>query len=421
MAYDLLSDNTIVLGHHDVLTKYLASRRKGKPAIAAGDAWSKVSKGAIVAAMDMQAIRDEFAKESAPRGPMPPEMTALEPLWKDSEYVVAGIIVEGKMVHLRQVVTCQDAKLAENVADTLKAAVTLSRNSMRSIREREKDIPAFAQLMMDTAEGLLKTVKVEQSETLVVAQTSTEIPDAKAPAAVGLLSAIGQARGSAQKAQSMNNMRQIAIALHNWADVHREGNVVRFPPPVIFGKDGKGKVPHSWRVELLPYLEHADLYEKYQFDEPWDSEANKKILAQMPPVFRHPMEAKDSTNAAYYVLTVEKLLDEKVAPGGGVEAPVGGLPTAFSKMKGVRFVDILDGTSNTLAVVEAKRDIPWTKPEDILFDPEKDPPALGGYFKDGFHAALCDGSVRFLTPKIDAKMLKLLIMPQDGNPLPAIP
>src|SRR4029434_7775701 len=97
-----------------------------------------------------------------------------------------------------------------------------------------------------------------------------------------------------------------------------------------------------WRIELLPYLEGATLYEAYRFDEPWDSEANKKILAQMPAVFRHPMEAKDSTHAAYYVLTPAKLLEEKVLPGGGIQAPVGGLPTAFSKTSGVRFADIID-------------------------------------------------------------------------------
>lgn len=435
-AYDLLDDKTIALGEDDVLTKYLASRRKGKPAIAAGDAWSKVAKGAIVAAMDMQAIRDEMAKQGGPRGPMPPEMAALAPLWKDSEYVVAGVIIEGKTIHLRQVVTCDNAQLAENVADTMKAAVTLSRNSLRSIRERERNIPAFAQFMMETADGLLKTVKVEQSDTLVVAQTSTQIPEAASPAAASFLSAIGQARGSAQKATSANNLKQIAIALHNWADVHRGDGMdgPRFPPPVIYGKDGKGKVPHSWRVELLPYLEQVDLYNAYQFDEPWDSEANKKVLAKMPAVFRHPMDAQDSTNASYYVLTPAKLLAGDVLPGAGegdllgtaagidaIAGPVGGLPTAFSKKSGVRFLEIRDGTSNTLAVVEAKRDIPWTKPEDILFDPEKDPPKMGGYFKDGFHAGLCDGSVRFLTPKVDAKTLKLLITPQDGTPVPAIP
>jgi len=416
MAVDQPNDKTILLGQDDVLAKYVASRRKGKPEIAAGDAWAKVSKGAIVAAIDMQTIRDEFAKSGPPRGEVPPELGAVAPLWTDSEFVAAGVIVEGKTVHLRAVATCNDAKLAENVADTTKAAATLARNMMRTSREREKDIPAFATMIFDTAEGLLKTVKIEQSETLVVAQTSTEIPDAKAPAAVGLLGAIGQARSSAQKAQSANNMRQIAIAMHSWHDLYKT-----LPPPVIYGKDGKGKVPHSWRVALLPFLDQTELYNAYQFDEPWDSEANKKVLAKMPAVFRHPTDKQDSTSSAYYVLTPARLLDTKVLPGGGIESPVGGLPTAFSRKIGTGFAEIIDGTSNTLMTVEAKREIPWTKPEDILFDPEKDPPALGGFFKDGFTVGMCDGATRFLSPKFEPKTLKLLITPQDGQPLPALP
>ena len=423
MAYDVVNDKTIAFGEDDVLTKYVSSRRKGQPAIAAGEAWNKVAKGATVAAVDMQVVRDEMAKQGGPRGPMPPEMAALAPLWKDSEYVAAGLIVEGKNVHLRQVVTCADAKLAENVSDTLKAAVTLSRNSLRSIREREKNIPDFAQFFLNTADGLLKTVKVEQSDSLVIAQTSTELPDVASPAASSFLSAIGAARGSAQKAESSNNMKQIAIALHNWADVHSRDDRfgTRFPPPVIYGKDGKGKVPHSWRVEMLPYLEQIDLYNAYNFDEPWDSEANKRILAKMPAVFRHPMDKQDSTSAAYYVLTPDKLLETKTLPDGGIEQPVGGLPTAFATKTGVRFGEMTDGTSNIIAIVEAKRDIPWTKPEDIVFDPAKDPPALGGFFKDGYHVGLCDGSVRFFTPKVEPATLKLLITPQDGQPTPALP
>ena len=206
----------------------------------------------------------------------------------------------------------------------------------------------------------------------------------------------------------MNNLKQIMLAMHNWADVHGG----RFPPPVVYGKDGKGKVPHSWRVEILPYLGQQALYDAYNFDESWDSESNKKVLAQIPPFFRHPRDDEKSTNAAYYVLTTEALLAEN---------PEKQLPTAFSKRDGVRFVDILDGTSNTLAVVEAKRDIPWTRPDDILFDPAKEVPSFGGYFKEGFNVAFCDGSVRFLSNKTDPAVLKALITPQDGNAIPVLP
>lgn len=405
MAYGKPDDKTVILGKAPQLARYMASRRKGKPQIAAGEGWEQVAAGALVAAIDMQAIRDEIAKQGPPRGKMPPELGAVAPLWQDTEYVAAGIILEGKDVHLRGVATCHDQALAENVAETAKAAFILARNAMRNSREREKDLPAFVTLLFDTAERLLKTVKVEQTQTLVVAQTSTTIPDVKSAAGASLLGALTEARGAAQRMNSANNLKQIMIAMHSWADTYGGS----FPPPVIYGKDGKGTVPHSWRVALLPYLEQQALYDQYNFDEPWDSPANKEVLAKMPAVFRHPSEDPKSTDASYFVLRPERLV---------ADTPVGGLLTAFSKQAGVRFADILDGTSNTMAVVEAKRGIPWTKPEDIVYDPAFAKPAIDSYTKEGFQAGFCDGAVKFISNKVEPKTLQLLIMPQDGNPVP---
>jgi hypothetical protein len=48
---------------------------------------------------------------------------------------------------------------------------------------------------------------------------------------------------------------------------------------------------------------------------------------------------------------------------------------------------------------------------------KKDPPKLGGVFKEGFSAALADGSVLFIRNTIDPKLLKLLINIQDGTAL----
>ncbi len=50
-----------------------------------------------------------------------------------------------------------------------------------------------------------------------------------------------------------------------------------FPAAVNFG--GKsGKVPYSWRVAILPYLEQQALYNAYNFDEPWDGPNNRKLI-----------------------------------------------------------------------------------------------------------------------------------------------
>jgi Protein of unknown function (DUF1559) len=164
------------------------------------------------------------------------------------------------------------------------------------------------------------------------------------------------------------------------------------PLAIVMGRDGK--TPHSWRVELLPYLGQKALYDQYRLNEPWDSENNKKVLAQMPDVFRSPYDDPKSTNSAFYVL---------VGPG-----------TMFDGSKGITWGQASDGVSSTILVIEAKRNIPWTKPEDIPFDPEK-PLAVGGFEKGHFSAGFADAHAnRFNTERVKHQ-LKWFIMRNDGH------
>jgi hypothetical protein len=77
--------------------------------------------------------------------------------------------------------------------------------------------------------------------------------------------------------------------------------------------------------------------------------------------------------------------------------------------------EIPDGTSNTIAVVEAQRDIPWTKPEDIPYDPKGKGPKLGGFYEDGFWVGFCDGSARFLPAHITEESLRAYLSPAAGD------
>jgi len=65
--------------------------------------------------------------------------------------------------------------------------------------------------------------------------------------------------------------------------------------------------------------------------------------------------------------------------------------------------------------VEAKRDVPWTKPEDVPFDPDKPLPKLGGFTTGGFHALLADVTVRFIPESMDENMLRAAIQKADGQ------
>ena len=73
-----------------------------------------------------------------------------------------------------------------------------------------------------------------------------------------------------------NNLKQIALAMHNYHDVHG-----CFPP--AYTTDENGRPMHSWRIFLLPYIEQQHLYDQYDFDQPWDSPHNMEVARQMPP------------------------------------------------------------------------------------------------------------------------------------------
>src|SRR5262245_57272957 len=85
-----------------------------------------------------------------------------------------------------------------------------------------------------------------------------------------LLPAVQAARASARRAQSTNNLKQIAIALHNYHDTYRT-----FPPAVV--TDAAGQPLYSGRVLLLPFMEQMALYQQFDLTQPWDSPRNLPI------------------------------------------------------------------------------------------------------------------------------------------------
>ena len=213
-----------------------------------------------------------------------------------------------------------------------------------------------------------------------------------APVLAGLLlPAVQKARDAARRAQSMNNLKQIALAILNY-----ESTYGRLPSAYI-ADHNTGKPLLSWRVAVLPFIEQDALYKQFHLDEPWDSENNKKLLAAMPTIYRHPSSA--------------------AAPGMTNYLTVRGKDTAFPGQDGIKLAAITDGTSNTIMAVEASdaKAVPWTKPDDFNYD-EKNPAAgLGGLFPGGFNAAFCDGSVRFISSAIDAETLRNLFNRHDGQ------
>ncbi|MGE3820925.1 MAG: DUF1559 domain-containing protein, partial [Isosphaeraceae bacterium] len=183
--------------------------------------------------------------------------------------------------------------------------------------------------------------------------------------------AAAAARQKAFKVRSINNLKQIGLALHNFNVAHGQ-----FPPAVIFGPDGKPW--HSWRVLILPFVEQNALYDAYDFTQPWNSEKNLKLLDRMPEVYRDPVRGDEKGHFTHYAALVGPATLFK--PAGAKQTDPKNVPL---DQGGTRSAEITDGTSNTMMVapVDAARKIAWTQPEDVAVGPKF--PGLAGLGEPG--------------------------------------
>jgi Protein of unknown function (DUF1559) len=239
----------------------------------------------------------------------------------------------------------------------------------------------------------LDTVKVQQAGADLRVNLSMELDVGRLT--IALAKAVSRVREAANRMTSSNNLKHIGLAMLNYESTYNQ-----FPAHAIYSKDGKPLL--SWRVEILPYLEadpsYGDLFREFKLDEGWDSPHNKKLLARMPRVYAPAgRETKEPHTTFYQVFT--------------------GKDTMFEGPNKMRLARIRDGSSNTLMVVEAGEPVPWTKPQDLVYDPKRPLPKLGGVFPGlpTFNAAFGDGSVRAISKNIKEDVLRALITARGGE------
>ncbi|MCC6492176.1 MAG: DUF1559 domain-containing protein [Pirellulales bacterium] len=203
-----------------------------------------------------------------------------------------------------------------------------------------------------------------------------------------LLPAVQAARTAAGTAQDINDLKQIMLGILNYE------SATKHLPTDLYSEDGKPLL--SWRVAILPYLEQPELYRQFKLDEPWDSPANRKLMANMPDVYRSGADRKESDKTRYLAFS--------------------GPDALFRGQEPIQIRQIEDGTSQTLAVVRVAPGaaVEWTKPADLRFDPQQ--PFAGLETPEGFFlTAFCDGSVRRLSLAIGEETLRRLVNRHDGE------
>jgi prepilin-type processing-associated H-X9-DG protein len=149
-------------------------------------------------------------------------------------------------------------------------------------------------------------------------------------------------------------------------------------------------------VLILPQLEERELFEEYDFSEPWNGPNNRKLIDKMPQVFACPESLKHGqSNSATSYLAV-------IGPG-----------TAWSENSMDR-----DGSaenSRILVAEVAHSRLKWTEPDDLtLAGALRGINVPGGacissMHSQGANVAMSDGSIQFLSADLSPEELELLL------------
>ena len=386
-SFVFLDSETFLFGSSDRLEAFL-----GRPAATSerplGPVLRLADKHLAVAGADVAAV---VRRRPLPNDAnhLPPDIKAFLPLFK-VRLATLTVDLDDKLRGIARA-TFPTESDARDGAPAVDALLDMAREAFgKAMRE----LPALEYASKTAAllrefRAAIRAVKAEQKgNTVEVAAELAVDPEATSAAATEIIEKV---RKEMHEAKLTKSLKELALAVHDYHDANGF-----LPPAAITDKSDKPLL--SWRVALLPYIGEGKLYNEFRLDETWDSDHNKKLLEKMPAVFAPPGSQASKDHETPYQALVGK-------------------GTVFDGTK-LTLVQITDGTSNTILFVEAKKGVPWTKPEDLPVNSDKLTSKLGGGVEGKFMAAMCDGSVHFFPLTMKEETLRIWAMRNSGQVRP---
>jgi prepilin-type N-terminal cleavage/methylation domain-containing protein len=238
-----------------------------------------------------------------------------------------------------------------------------------------------------------------------------------------LLPAVQASREAARRSTCSNNLRQHILALSAYHASHD-----RLPPGRLFGKSTapNQRLDYSWAALALTQLEQPSLYQAIDFTLPWHAPKNTLAVSRSLSVFRCPTGELEFPGDTDYGGVSGTLRDTTPADQADNAEPFerGVLINAQDMHQGIRFAQVTDGLSNTLAVAE---NADFTEEEEgywacgvNLISHDKGPVnsernGIMSWHPGGAQAARADGSVTFISDSVEPRIVAALCTRATGD------
>ena len=212
---------------------------------------------------------------------------------------------------------------------------------------------------------------------------------------VGVLAALWRYQVWADKDASQGmcttRIKTLCLALRNYSEEYGA-----FPPAYLASDDGTPM--HSWRVLILPYMEHEEFYRRYDFNQPWNSPANLELARSHPDVGQEFQCAADSGGRKGWTSYVAIVGPDTLWPGS----------ESVSREES-------PSPSSILLIETTESGIHWMEPRDLDRDEAIRALSSPGPHRGWRHVAFGDAFTRgsFYTSDRGAGSLTFAIPPED--------
>lgn len=162
-----------------------------------------------------------------------------------------------------------------------------------------------------------------------------------------LLPAVQMARESARRISCYNNLKNIGLGIHNFADARRMMPV---------GNEKLAGTEHAWSTRILPYMEQSQVFHQFDFKLPWNHPGqNEQASLNILSVYKCPSALKDFRGKQDYGGILGTML-AKVPLGSGPGDAYGCgsvIATSKEQRRAISLASITDGLSSTICVAES--------------------------------------------------------------------